>query len=206
MHNKVLSTALALLTASLLFACAPDSERPTVYLLSNEWEEISLVEADLTLFEELPVSASSLHRRGERKSEIEDFFVFSGSAGIEGYVMTSRRPGRSFPEETMLGMRQARLFHAYARQQPETLEHRLKIGIVYGFPKDHPHTVGHYTTALNGTGPGTCFLARIGLLLADDGAGLPPAAIDTIVQVALCGDQVEAEQLVTALRETAVKR
>lgn len=154
---------------------------------------------------EIPLAFASLHRRSDTKFIVQDFYFLNGREGVEGYLLSIRNPGGSLPEDTMLEMRQARLFHAYARKQPETRQRGLEIGIVHGFPKDDPHTVGHYTVASHADGKESCFFARIGLLLSDgDRSELPPGAIDTLVQAMLCGDQVNERPLVAALQKTAI--
>jgi hypothetical protein len=199
---------LGLFAAVSLSACASSrSGGGAEDLPAREWQEIPVAQADLNLPEQLPLAISSMHRRSDTKFIVEDFYRFDGSEGIEGYILTVRNPGASLPEGTMLEMRQARLFHAYARQQPETRQHSLKIGIVHGIPKIDSHNVGHYTTAPYSNGKGSCFFARIGFLLSDaDRSALPPGAIDTLVQVMLCGDRVDEQQLVAALQKTAIAR
>jgi hypothetical protein len=208
LRDKLTCIALGVLAAISISACASssDSNGPEAHFY-GEWEEIPVSKADLNLKEAMPLVVGSLHRRSDTNFLVENFYLFTDNNGVEGYIRTIRNPGGSLPEKAMLEMRQARLFHAYARQQPEARQHSLDIGIIRGFPKRDAHTVGHYTTAPYPDATGSCFFAQIGFLLSDgDRSELPPGAIDTLVQATLCGDRVDEQQLVAALQKTAIAR
>ena len=201
--NIVAFAILTLLTAISLAGCATQQsgQKPSKFVLSNDWVAISVSESDLTLPEELHLPANSLHRRSGKASEIEDLYLFEGGAGVEGYILTSRVSDSSFPDEIMLEMRQARLFHSYARQQPETAQYEWQFETISFFPRTHPHSVGHYATVPSKNGQVQCFFARLGTLLDRESINsLPPGAIDTVVKAALCGKRIDEAELVAALQ------
>ncbi len=206
-RGSILSATAALVAAVVIAACTaqPDGVQPKAVVLSEEWSAIPVSQADLALPKDLPIAVSSLHRRRAPETGIEDLYFFDDTQGVEGYILTSRIPDGSFPEETMLEMRQARLFHYYVRQQPETFQHQLEISKVSFFRKSHLHFVGHYTAAPSGNGQEQCFFARLGTLLDEDKIGrLPPAAIDTVVKGALCGTRIDEKGLVAALQNISL--
>ncbi len=168
--------------------------------LPGRWDPITSADADLTLAKTLPIDAASFHRRTDIPQQIEDYYSYDGSEGIRGYVVTMRIPDGALSEDIMLEMRQARLFDALIRDQPEATQYQLQIGTISFFRRDHPHTVGHYATAPSGNGQQQCFFARIGKLLVEDNKdGSYPGAIDTLVKAVLCGRRVDEGSLVAAL-------
>lgn len=208
LRGSVAAIVLTLLAAASLAACAaPHGKGGAESLPFGEWQEIDIAQEDLTLTAELPLTIASLYRRSDTKFAVQDYYRLDGRDGVEGYILTLRNPGASLPDSMMLEMRQARLFHAYARRQPETRAHGLDINLVHYFPKRNAHTVGHYTTAPYPDRKGSCFFARIGFLLSGSDPGeLPPGAIDTYIQAMLCGDPIDEAQLVAALEKTQISR
>jgi len=195
-----LFAGLALAVALPFYIFGPKSEGIDPYVAApGEWEPIDLSEADLTLPLVSPFKIANLDRRAGDDRMREEIYTFHG---IKGYVKTSRMTAGTFPEPFAKSLGSAADFRAFVAELRLPPGGKVSTGFLEPvssgqFYAQRALSRGFATRPTSRLSPGeNCFVARAAYLLVDvEAIKHSPEAIDTVVEVLLCGDLLPRRNL-----------
>jgi hypothetical protein len=184
-----------------LAACAgPEDDGGEHFIeMPLKWESIDLGQADLTLPLAAPLEIATLDKRIGEGQVFENLYTFHG---LKGYVLTSRIVFGSYSERTSARLRSGGDFKLYAEDLSLPPGGKMQIAEVRRFTTADPHTQGYYGKGAAPPYHDRCFIARIGYLMVDyTSVERAPDAVDTIVDVVLCGDLPKDSALLDLLQQ-----
>jgi len=191
--------AAALLLLAACAAAPEEDRRGGTITMPQEWDSIDLADADLTLPLVTPLEIASLGRRVGEGQVFENLYTFHG---VKGYVLTSRVAFGSWSERYREQLGSLADFKDY------TAELSLPPGgqIEVRWPK--PFLNGKFAegqslsrgfVSREASAPpyfDRCFVARTAYRMVDYASvKRAPGAVDTVVEVLLCGDLPEQDLL-----------
>jgi len=164
-----------------------------------DWDEIDLAEADLTLPLLVPLEIASLGRRVGEGQVFENLYTFHG---VKGYVLTSRVAFGSWSEHYTERLASLTDFKDYAAELSLPPGGQVEVR----WPK--PFLNGKFAegqslsrgfVSREASAPpyfDRCFVARTAYRMVDYASvKRAPGAVDTVVEVLLCGDLPEQDLL-----------
>ena len=207
---RTASKASALATLIILAACAtgPGDGGGRYVEKPEEWKAIDLAEADLNLPLVAPLEIASLERRMGDGKEYEEIYTFRD---LEGYVKTSRMASGTYPEAYAKSLRAGRprsstYIAGLSLPSADKIDASFPFSFLNGKFFDQKSLSRGFTAG--GSAPPSydrCFVARTAYLMVDlDAIKHSADAVDTIVEVLLCGDLPRNTALVQMLMRVDV--
>lgn len=204
------AAALAALLALTACATEPVNDDSGRFVeMPGKWETIELAEADLTLPLVAPLEIASLRRRVDESHTVEDVYAFQG---IEGYVKTTRTASGIYPEayanQLRAGKPRSNDFIAGLSLPSADKVIAFPYAFLNGKSRDGRFLSRGFTA--DGSAPpyhDDCFVARTAYLMVDLTAiERTEDAVDTVVEVLLCGKLPKHTALVQMLMQVEVVR
>lgn len=184
----------ALFGLTILAACVTPSSGGGHYVdKPEEWKAVALAEADLNLPLVAPLEIASLERRVGGGSEREEIYTFRG---VEGYVKTTRKISGIYPEAYARSLKAGhpRSTNYIAGLSLPSAE-RIDTPYPWAFLNGKSHAGKKLSRGFTAEGAAPpnythCFVSRVAYLFVDlEAAERSDDAVDTVVEVLLCGNR-----------------
>ena len=192
---RTISKTVALAALLALTACAtgPEDSGGRYVEKPQEWKAIDLTEADLNLPLVAPLEIASLERRTSDGQKHEDIYTFQG---VKGYVKTSRLASGIFPESYASSLKAGRpRSNTYIAGLSLPPADRVVAPYPWAFLNGKSLDGKFLSRGFTAEGSARpyysqCFIARTAYLMVDlEAIKRTPDAIDTVVEVLLCGNR-----------------
>ncbi|MGD1880672.1 MAG: hypothetical protein ACFB13_24620 [Kiloniellaceae bacterium] len=184
---------LALVGSLTLAACAAAPAGGGRYVENPAaWKTIDLAEADMTLPLVTPIEIASLERQEHGSQERREIYTFQG---VEGYVKTTRRIAGAYPETYVQSLKAGYAARPYIAQLSLPSADRIKTQVNWAFLNGKSLDGKFLSRGFTAEGAApprydNCFVARTAYLMVDlEAIKRTPDAVDTVVEVLLCGNR-----------------
>ena len=179
-------TVAGLLALSACASVPEDDGAGHTVQMPLEWDSIDLAEADLDLPLVAPLEIATLAKRIGEGQVFENLYTFHG---VKGYVLTSRVAFGGYTERFSKSLGSLSDFKTHAAELSLPPGGKMTVLDAHPFLNGKPLTRGFVATATAEPYHNRCFVARIGYLMVDYASVTrEPDAVDTVVDVLLCGD------------------